>query len=62
MRAPLFYLAIFLLPFRAIADDGIWIPEDSFAQVNVFCTRVYKCVPAIDVLHGSDIKRAVHTS
>jgi hypothetical protein len=40
----------------AIAEEGVWTTENTFAQFNVFCTRVYTCVPASDILHGSDTK------
>jgi hypothetical protein len=43
-------------PMAAFAEDGVWVPEDSFAQINAFCTRVYRCTPPQDILHGSDTK------
>ena len=43
-----------LLPSAILADDGVWQAEESFAQVNVLCTRVYTCGPANDILHSED--------
>ena len=43
-----------VLPSAILAEDGVWTPEDSFAQVNVFCTRVYTCGPVEDILHSED--------
>jgi hypothetical protein len=38
------------------ADEGTWRPEEPFAQVNVFCTRVYSCGPTYDILHSGETK------
>ena len=40
----------------AFSEEGVWTPDDTFAQVNVFCTRVYKCGPASDIVYGGDKK------
>ncbi len=44
----------------AFAEDGVWTPTDTVAQVNVACTRVYTCGPAKPVMYGAD-KRLVAT-
>lgn len=51
-----FCATVIALPTAAVAEDGVWVTEDSFAQVNAYCTRVYKCAPSRDVLHGSDTR------
>lgn len=53
-----FMLALCMLafPLYAKADDGVWQPEDSFAQLNVACTRVYHCTTGQDILHSADTK------
>jgi hypothetical protein len=38
----------------ALGDTGLWVAEDSFAQVNVFCLRTYRCVTGQDILHSAD--------
>ena len=57
MQKQIIVLSVFVV-FSSIswAEDGVWTTDDSFAQINVFCTRMYKCVPGVDVLHGSDTK------
>jgi hypothetical protein len=40
----------------AAAETGEWVPQESFAQVNIACTRVYFCQPMTDVLHSEDTK------
>jgi hypothetical protein len=47
---------LILTASSATADIGTWVANSDFAQINVFCTRVYKCVPAEDILHSSDSK------
>jgi hypothetical protein len=41
---------------EACAEEGVWTPNDDFAQINVFCTRVYKCGPSTDIVYGGDKK------
>jgi hypothetical protein len=43
----------------AVADEGVWYPEEQFAQVNVACFRAYLCRPGMDILHGPDTKLEV---
>lgn len=52
MSLPLLFLAARV----SGAENGVWTPEPNFAQVNVACSRVYRCAPATDVLHSADTK------
>jgi hypothetical protein len=39
-----------------LADEGTWVADSEFAQVNVACSRRYICGPGKDVLHSADSK------
>ena len=41
---------------QAVADSGVWVGVGEFAQINVFCTRVYRCGPSEDVLYDGSMK------
>jgi hypothetical protein len=49
-----------LVPSGVIAEEGIWVPESNFAQVNVACIRTYTCTPKTDVMYGGE-KKLVHS-
>jgi hypothetical protein len=52
-------IGILLTPFSTMslrAEDGVWSPTNTVAQVNVACTRVYLCTPGKDILHSSETK------
>ena len=52
-------LILYLMASMALAEDGVWTTGDEFAQVNVFCVRVYKCSPAQDILYDESKKLIV---
>lgn len=39
-----------------LADSGTWVKQEEFAQINVFCQRLYICQPNQDLLIGSNSK------
>jgi hypothetical protein len=39
-------------------SPGTWITQGDFAQMNVFCRQVWRCVPGQDVLHQSGTRVA----
>ncbi len=49
-------------PSRIAADrvgsvqQGVWVKEDRFAQINVYCLQTWTCVPGKDVMHSADTK------
>ena len=43
------------------AEQGVWVADDQFIQVNVACSRTYVCRPSTDILHDGN-SRMVATS
>lgn len=43
----------------ARAETGRWAANSAFAQINVFCQRLYTCSPAQDILYDSKKKLVV---
>src|SRR5450631_2551640 len=52
----------YIMPFTfvastvCLADSGTWVKQEDFAQLNVFCQRLYICRPDQDILIGSGSK------
>jgi hypothetical protein len=51
----------FMSAVSAVAEIGDWTTEETFAQANVACFRVYKCGPNEDVMYGGDKKIVAST-
>lgn len=46
-------------PGIAQAEPGRWTANSSFAQINVFCQRLYTCSPASDIVYDAKKKLVV---
>lgn len=44
---------------RGNADSGTWVKQGEFAQINVFCQRLYTCQPTEDIVYSSESKLVV---
>src|SRR5262245_15438977 len=40
----------------AFSEDGVWVPHEDFAQINVFCQRIYECQTGQDLVIPGDKK------
>lgn len=47
--------------YPAFAEKGTWSTTDSFAQVNIACTRVYTCWPSETIMYDADSKIVIDT-
>lgn len=52
-------LSIVLAPCGLRAEDGVWSPSSTVAQVNVACTRVYSCGPGSPIVYNANSKLVV---
>ena len=56
IASTLFSITFALAVTAVSAEEGTWIADENFAQVNVACSRVYTCVTGQDILHSDDTK------
>jgi len=54
LRVPVVIAGAFVAAAAAADDPGIWVPDDNFAQLNVFCSRVYRCTAGHPLMHSAE--------